>query len=406
MNGITHSSAQPDSVSETVLAILRTGLWGEARFPFTPLPEADWEAVYTELCHHAVQQLPVDALVKADPAHRQKYLQHTFQRVSKWYQLMKEQQAVFELLRHAGIPCAVIKGAAADIYYPQPLNRAMGDVDLVVKPEDFDRAHQLLRGGAEYIGENYRHIEFRKNGTVIELHRAFGTFRDETRNALIDGWIFGAIDRAEIGSIENHIFPMLPKKENGLVLLTHINVHLENGLGLRQIIDWMMFADRELSDDCWHTEFAPWVRQLGLETLAVTVTRMCQIYLGLREDITWCKAAEADLCGDLMAHILSQGNFGRKLPKGFNRTVNTLNTAKNLPALFRALQRRGCINWSAIQKRPWLKPFAWIYQIFRYIRRGIQLEHPLRHIRNAFAKEHQQDTLLDRLGVSRMKEEH
>lgn len=386
-----------------MFALLKAALWGEDRFPLPSLEEIDWAAVYTEMRHHAVQNLPVDLLVKVDPAHSQVYLQSAFRGISHWYKLMQEQQAVCALLKEARIPCAVLKGAAADYTYPKNAHRSMGDIDLIVKPQDFDRAWELLISGGEYIGENYRHKEMRKNGIVIELHRAFSTFNDPHKRTLLDGWIFEAIDQAAWVSREGYTFPMLPRHIHGLVLLEHINVHMESGLGLRQIIDWMMFADRNLSNEIWNTEFADKVQQLGLATLAKTVTRMCQLYLGLREDLTFCRDAEDSLCRDLMDHILKQGNFGRKQPTGYNKTVSLLSTAKNIPALFRVLQRYGRINWPASEKHPILRPFAWLYQIVRYIRRGFKLKHPLRHLREAVKNEHGQDVLFDQLEITRVK---
>ena len=44
---------------------------------------------------------------------------------------------------------------------------------------------------------------------------------------------------------------MFPPLENGLVLLGHINQHLEEGLGLRQILDWALYVDKALDDDAW-----------------------------------------------------------------------------------------------------------------------------------------------------------
>lgn len=391
---------------DTLFSLLKTSLWGAETYPLSASAETDWQAVYTELRHHTIQNLPVDCLAKADPSHAALYRQHALRGISHWYRLMQEQQYLCCLLRDQGIPCAVLKGAAAAHCYPHPENRSMGDIDLIVKPEDFDRASKLLLEICEYLGENRRHIELRRNGIVVELHRSFSTFNDAAKNQLLDGLIFKAINHAEWVQLEGFSFPMLPPEINGLVLLEHINVHMESGLGLRQIIDWMLFADRHLENPVWEQNFLSTVRQLGLQALAVSVTRMCQIYLGLRQDITWCHGADDTLCGDLMSHTLQQGNFGRKLPRGYNRTVNLLSTAKKGPALLRSLQRRGCINWPLLKKLPWLRPFAWLYQLCRYIRRGLQLNHPIRHLRSALKKEHQQDILFDRLGITRMKEEH
>ena len=390
--------------TDIIFDLLKTSLWGEDRFPLPSPDGIDWTSVSAELRHHAIRNLVVNQLVKLDPERKDQYLNGALHGLSHWYQLMRVQQDTCDLLQKAGIPCAVLKGAAANYAYPSHAHRSMGDIDLIVKPEDFDRAYDLLIQDAEYIGENFRHKEMRKNGIIIELHRAFSTFSDPHKRALLDGWIFDAIDRTNTVFLEGYAFPMLPRQIHGLVLLEHINVHMESGLGLRQIIDWMMFADRELNDDIWRTEFAPQIKQLGLEPLAVALTRTCQLYLGLRNDLTFCHGADDSLCRELMAHILKQGNFGRKQHKGFNKTVSILNTAKNIPALFRVLQRYGCINWPAVHKYPFLKHFAWFYQICRYIRKSFQLKHPIKMLRYSLKNAHSQDVLFDRLGISRTKE--
>lgn len=386
-----------------MFALLKAALWGEERFPLPSREGIDWAAVSAELRHHAIQNLPANQLAKVDPQHKDLYLRSALKGLTHWYKLMQEQQTVCTLLKEAGIPCAVLKGAAAHYAYPQNAHRSMGDIDLIVKPQDFDRAYDLLISDAEYIGENYRHKEMRRNGIVVELHRAFSTFYDLNKRKLFDDWLFDAINQTQWVQIESFTFPMLSRQMNGLILLEHINVHMEGGLGLRQIIDWMMFADRNLSDEIWETEFTDKVHQLGLNTLAVSVTRMCQLYLGLRENLTWCHSADDALCQDLMDHILKQGNFGRKQPTGYNKTVSLLSTAKNIPALFRVLQRYGRINWPATEKYPILRPFAWLYQICRYLCKGFQVNHPILHLRQALKNEHGQDILFDRLGITRVK---
>ena len=97
---------------------------------------------------------------------------------------------------------------------------------------------------------------------------------------------------------------MFPPLENVLVLLEHINQHLEKGLGLRQILDWALYVDKALDDDTWEHTFAPVVHRLGLDRLAITVTRMCQLYLGLRPDITWCASADEKVCDSLMKGLM------------------------------------------------------------------------------------------------------
>ena len=83
--------------------------------------------------------------------------------------------------------------------------------------------------------------EFFKNGVSVEIHRFFASLNDPNHAKLLDDQIIENINSSHV----------LPDKVNGLVLLEHISQHLESGLGLRQIIDWMMFVNQCLPDEYW-----------------------------------------------------------------------------------------------------------------------------------------------------------
>ena len=392
-------------VYDQVLALLRSALWGEARFPYQPPQDVEWKDIIQELKNQTVQYLVIDLLIRERPEKADAYFASTARATMRLYNLLDVQQALCRQLSEAGISCAVAKGAAAAVFYPQPHNRLIGDIDLLVKQEDFERACQLVSQNADFLGQNDRHTEYRKNDVTVELHRSFSTLPDPQKRELSDRRIFGAIDASETALLDDYSFRCLPYTEHALVLLEHISIHLEEGLGLRQILDWMMFADKALDDRVWNAEFAPIVRELGLETLAATVTRMCQMYLGLSNHITWCSGADEMLCRELMEYVLNQGNFGRKLPQGSNKAVTILGATGNLRTFFRLLQHYGCNNWKAISRYPVLKPFAWLYQLIRYVVQGLRTKHPLRFLQTATKRAKTKGDFLEALGVRRMSEE-
>ena len=141
-------------------------------------------------------------------------------------------------------------------------------------------------------------------------------------------------------------------------------------MGLRQIIDWMMYVDSVLDDSFWKSSFEYAAKSVGLDTLARTVTRMCINYLGLEDKFVWAQNVDDGLCQRLMENVLSSGNFGRKQGQGNN--VETVLTAVKSKGLFHYLQHSGEYNWKAYKNHHWLKPFCWLYQSFRYTRQGIQ----------------------------------
>lgn len=235
-------------------------------------------------------------------------------------------------------------------------------------------------------------LGFKKNGISFELHHHFSHEEVDIENYLIDG-----LKRREVAKIGKHEFPMLPKMENGLVLLDHMRNHLKSAIGLRQIIDWMMFVNAELTDEMWNSGFGLIVKDKGLEKFTITATRMCQIYLGLSERITWCKGADEELCKRLMVNIIKTGNFGHK--NGSGTSVERVSSNIRRKGLFRYLQFAGEYNWKAYHKHHWLKPFAWIYQGFRYIRLGISTGRKKKQVSGDLQRGKEREELLKDLGI-------
>lgn len=374
-----HISAETDCNLDTLFALLRSAIWGEERFPFHAPADTDWMALYRELEAQTVQFLPLDLLIREDPKHTEAYMIHAANAIQNWYSLMEIQQEICTLLENKKLPFVILKGSAAACYYPQPEYRCMGDIDLLVLPSDYDTVTELFREHqfSESEDTNPYHRGFYYKNAHIELHQKFARLTTKEQTKWLDEKFYHAIAHCSNHQMESYHFPMLPSTENGLVLLQHIKQHLEGGLGLRQVIDWMLYVEKELDDEVWNDSFCSLVEQTGLKTLAVTVTRLCQIYLGLQTDLTWCKDADPELCHDLMNYIVTQGNFGRKIGSNNNTAIRVLGM-RNIFSLIKHLQQRGLANWKLIKKYPMLKPFAWCYQVVRYIRLGLKRKHPVK----------------------------
>lgn len=244
--------------------------------------------------------------------------------------------------------------------YPNPYLRAAGDIDFLVRRCDYEKTAVLLeKNGFKLSHEKHpgqHHYGYRYRAVTFELHCRLGSIKqsDDTLISLFEEGIMNS-DRIEIGSFS---FPVLPEDLNGLSLLFHINQHLRSGLGLRQIIDWMMFVDR-LPADVWDNQVLPMLRQTGMEKLALTVTAMCQQYLGLRKIV---EESDSYPSQELMDYILEKGNFGKK--SGEEGKIASVSMLITSPARFgKRLQKGGMLRWKAAKKHHILRPFAWIYQI-------------------------------------------
>lgn len=222
---------------------------------------------------------------------------------------MYEQDKLVSLLNCHHIPFVIIKGCAAAIYYPKPYLRTMGDIDVLVPQDYFDKAVCALESsGYVYLHENPRHKCYTKGGVEVELHHHFSS-----SGFNVDDILDEAIGRREQITLNGYSFSVLPSVENGLVLLGHINQHLKtNSLGLRQVIDWEMYIHNVVKNNIEMDRFIDIVEKRGLLNLAVCVTKVCNEYLGLPESFDKFKYVEDSITRDFICIILNDGNLGRR----------------------------------------------------------------------------------------------
>ena len=338
--------------NDNLFEMIKLSLWGKGDPTITV-------SLFEEMELHTISALPGSALAMLDvPPELRKRWKKTILLQIAYNVGMESIQACLPIQ----VPYAILKGTAAAQYYPHPEYRTQGDIDIMTKREDFERACRELTeaGWTETTNrtdlERGRHRTFQKGNILVENHVFFASMNDPVKAKTFDDLILDNIT-------ESHILPDLI---NGLVLIDHVNQHLEEGIGLRQIIDWMMFTDRCLKDDGDWYRFEKLAKQTGLRTLAVTTTRMCEMYLGLSPHI-WSAQADEKLCANLMDYVMESGNFGNKKDKEAELAIVRMNRLRHPVKALKELQKIGQENWNAGRK-PFLRHFAWVWQGFRFIK--------------------------------------
>ena len=377
---------------QALLELLKASLFGtDPSFPI----DTDWNAVLQEAEDQTVVALAAPAIPDREAEKWEKRIRYNKMR---FMQILTEQTNLVRVFHDAGIPLVILKGCAAATYYPEPVRRTMGDIDFVVPPEQFDDARHLMEeNGYQFdhdLGDD-RDYCFYKNKVSFELHHHYSD-----NDWDIEPFIMNGMAHPEICEIYNNKFPALPTEINGLVLLDHVRHHLYGGLGIRQIIDWMMFVHVVLDDKTWETRFAPLARDAGLETFAITMTKMCRLWFGLPDAITWCDSANIETAQQLLETVFDFGNFGIKTPYVY-RPMENLSMGVRKQGFFRFLQTTGTANWKACQKHRFLRPFAWLYQLFRFTGRGFKALFRGEHLAKDAAKGTKKADFYERLGLNR-----
>ena len=333
--------------------------------------------------------------------------QQILRQTSKWFYMMDEQQNLVELLTNAGHSFAVMKGSANAALYPVPELRKSGDIDLLVRAEEYDAIRkELIQNGYSLKGDldpGKHHYEMTKKGIIVEVHkRPGGIYREETENnrILIDYFQEG-LNTIEWVKLYDYSFPVLPKPHNGLMLLLHTAQHMSTtGIGLRHLLDWAVFADRYLTDEFWKSDFESVAKRANLDVLAQVLTRTCELYLGLNGELNWCKCADQKLCDETIEYFIEQGEFGNKSKDRVSRIIVENRTLIDFLKYF---DQSSLYSLPLASKFPLLRPVAWIYQLLRYVRYVVKMimnKKPYSTMNQSISAGIHKRDLLDRLKIN------
>ena len=315
--------------------------------------------------------LTEEELSRISPADQQKWRMTFFKFVAKSQQLLYEQANVISLLEKNGTRFALLKGSSCAANYPDPSLRAMGDVDILVAPDEQRAVVELLQadGYSEVVEEDHHcHLTVRKGRVSVEVHREpNGLFinEDDALRERIDAFFADALDRVQM---ENG-YPALSDRHQAVVLILHKLEHfLSGGLGLRQLCDWAMFVQKRMTAELWG-ELEPLLNSFGLLTFTLMVTRACIDHLGLpAEDAPWAATADKELSDKVMEHIIRSGNFGVKDKAYGEKFFVDSHSKSRISSLFKTVGASCRTHWPVCARHPILMPVAPFVVYARYLK--------------------------------------
>ena len=362
---------------ELSLKIIREAISGqEESIPIN----CDWHAIEKEMASQAILPLAYNVMKRGCiPAgdFRRGWIDYILQSIAGWYMMLDVQNELVQILEDSGYKFVIMKGFANAVLYPKPEIRTTGDVDFLVRRDEFDTIYQMLQEkGFHPIGDNdvgKHHLKLRRKGVLFEMHkRPAGTMRNNSmENQNIISYFEKGLEQAHRVELYGYSFPVFEPVRNGLMLLMHTAGHMQEGIGIRHLLDWGLYADRYLSDDFWNDEFQQRAVDVKVEKLAIMLTRICQLELGLCVGRSWCKNININNCYELLDYMVAQGNFGHKAGSEY-AGVRFFTESLEPEGFFKRLDRSSCYSLPIVNKYPALRPIGWFYQMGRYIVKGLK----------------------------------
>lgn len=346
----------------------------------------EWERIFSGAAEHEVHTLIYPSIRMLAPAVQPP--PHLFDQwekgclilAAKQLHYMNEAYQVLRSLGESNISVIVVKGLLLRELYPYPELRTMGDIDLLIKPEDGARAGAVLEALGYSRNRHTGLVEAFKSGNFLSIELHYALFDPEAYVNLNEFekqlWV-----HAKSSTIGGQSVLTLSLEDNLIYLLQHMAKHFRSaGFGLRQLCDVILFIEAHAAEIDW-TYFWSTVKQYGYESFIITVFEICRQFLGLQQvpPPSGCESNTADQEAVLMLieDIFSSGVFGHKnksrgLSGGITKNLSNNEITGTQPKF------ESCVSfisnvlfpsylklherYSYARKLPLLLPVAWLHR--------------------------------------------
>ena len=311
-----------DNNRNAFFALLRAGLWEQSvrLLPYEPL---DFDALYKLADEQSVVGLVaaglenvIDRKVKKKEA--VPFLEKVLSLEGRNYGINSFIRELYDNMRETGILPVLVKGQGVGQCYVRPQWRTVGDVDLLLDSENYDKAKAFLSPLASHIDKEiveYKHLGMSIGSWTVELH---GTFHGH-----ISKYADAVVDQIQKEMMENERFRIwdnggtdvfLPAPDDDVIFIfSHIQQHFfRGGIGLRQICDWtrLLWTFRDSID---RSLLESRIREMRMMTEWKAFAALAVDYLGIPAEAMpmydssdqWTRKARR-----ICAFVLRVGNFG------------------------------------------------------------------------------------------------
>lgn len=212
--------------------------------------------------------------------------------------------SAIRFFRENGFACVILKGTGVGRYYPQPVRRSSGDIDIWLaggRKKIYDFARSFDKKGMLY-GVNYHHIHFHLfKGVQLEIHIWPSFLSSPIRNYRLHQFC-----KQYEPTMEASV-PCL--SFDRVFILLHCYRHMNgSGVGLRQIMDYYYVLMQGFTDE-EKTDAVIWIRKLGMSRFASGMMWLLQEVFGLDSEYQLMKPNEKE-GRFILREVLLTGNMG------------------------------------------------------------------------------------------------
>ncbi|MDD6800558.1 MAG: nucleotidyltransferase family protein [Firmicutes bacterium] len=340
-----------------VISLVKSAFTGEkAELP----DDFDFARAYALAKSHRVIPLLyygiVNSGIKLEAELNNKYFAATCQSIAVGEKQKFELSNLSMEFEKNGIDFMPLKGSVIRSLYPKQEMRSMGDADILIRAEQYDKIVPMLKNnGFTFVKESSNELCWEKLPFYIELHRYLvSPSHKDYFKVFGNGW-----QLAKPSEGFKHRFEM-SDEDFFVFLFAHFTKHYRSsGIGIKHMTDIWVYLKAKPELDIKYIE-----RELDK-------LKMLTFYKNvLRTVNAWFENAEFDDITYLITvKIFSSGAFGTRESYAKSNALKDLKNgeAKNIRSkkIFNAVflpYKNMCILFPFLKKAPVLLPFMWIYR--------------------------------------------
>lgn len=283
------------------------------------------------------------------------------------------QTQLVEILDKNNVDYCIIKGSSAADYYPNPEDRALGDIDFLIDSEKKKEVEELLKENGYEMWDmpHPSHSVFNKGNAHLEMHFEVAGLPNNDKKDYIRAFLKPATKEIIKKTNQFGAFNSPNELYHGIIILLHMQHHMQKeGLGLRHVSDWACYVNKTYKMPFFKQELLPFLKEIGLYKYAQVITKICTQYLGI-DSQDWADSQSEELCLELVKDILKGGNFGSR-DKGRSQSGHMIAQKGEkdkgvIGNAFRAIHRV-VLTQHPIVKKVWLLyPFIYSWKVIKYL---------------------------------------
>ena len=229
-------------------ALVKAGLW-ENEVRLSEYGKPDFQGIYELAKEQAVTGLVAAGLehitdIQIDEDVSTPFLRVVMMEEGRNSGINRFITKLFGYLGDNGVEAVLIKGQGVARCYERPLWRTVGDVDLFLDEDNYQKAKAVLIPTAKEVDpedEAKKHLGMTLGSYLVELHGAMHTDVSARIDAVVDEVQRDIFENRGVRYWDNGgISIPLPSPDNDVIIVfTHFIGHFYvGGIGLRQICDW------------------------------------------------------------------------------------------------------------------------------------------------------------------------